>query len=86
VIYFKNFKNALRASAKKQSHMDTMLHAVLTASERNDIALRFEILKRLHRGETQREIADVLGVGIATVSRGSTQLKELGDTLDNYFE
>lgn len=63
-----------------------LLNALLTSAELHDIALRLEILKRLKKGDTQRSIAESLGVGIATVTRGSRQFKELEGKLDKFLK
>jgi TrpR family trp operon transcriptional repressor len=71
-------------SAAKE--IETLLQTLLTSAELHDISLRLEILKRLKRGDTQRSIAEELGVGIATVTRGSRQLQELEGRLDSFLE
>lgn len=48
---------------------------LLTPAEVAAIGERWEIVKRLAAGESQRAIRDALGVSIATVSRGSRQLR-----------
>ena len=53
------------------AEIEQLLHALLTDKERQDIANRIRIFDLLDRGVTQREIAEQLGVGIATVSRGA---------------
>ncbi|TSD02787.1 MAG: TrpR family transcriptional regulator, trp operon repressor, partial [Parcubacteria group bacterium Greene0714_36] len=47
---------------------------LLTPAEYKELALRWQIVKMLHQGISQRRIAKNLGVGIATVSRGSREL------------
>lgn len=47
------------------------LENLLTPTELIEISKRLQIFKLLDEGITQREIAKRLGVGIATVSRGS---------------
>lgn len=47
---------------------------LFTPAEREEIAMRWQIIKRLHAGESQRSIVDHLGVGATTVSRGSRTL------------
>ena len=47
---------------------------LLTPAEYKELALRWQIVKLLYRGISQRAIAQKLGVGIATVSRGSREL------------
>lgn len=55
--------------------MTEMLEALLTPGELQNIATRLEIAHLLKSGMTQRDIAKQLGVGIATVTRGSRELK-----------
>jgi TrpR family trp operon transcriptional repressor len=52
------------------------LYGVTTAKERSEIAQRVEIVKRLIAGEPQHQIAQDLGVGVATVTRGSKELAQ----------
>ena len=51
------------------------LEGILTPSELADISQRLQIVILLKRGMSQREIASKLGVGIATVTRGSKELQ-----------
>ncbi len=55
--------------------MFEFLKDILTPSEFDDISLRWQIIKRLNKGETHREIAGDLGLGISTVTRGSRELR-----------
>jgi TrpR family transcriptional regulator, trp operon repressor len=52
------------------------LKAILTPKELEEIPTRLQIIKLLKKGMPQREIAEKLGVGIATVTRGSSELKK----------
>ena len=51
------------------------LRSLLTPSELNEISKRLQIFKLLEAGLPQRQIAETLGVGIATVTRGSRALQ-----------
>lgn len=51
-----------------------LLKAILTPKELKEIPTRLQIVKLLKKGIPQREIAERLGVGIATVTRGSKEL------------
>jgi len=55
--------------------MFEFLRDILTPSEFDDISLRWQIIKKLDKGETHREIAGDLGLGISTVTRGSRELR-----------
>ncbi|OMH38878.1 Trp family transcriptional regulator [Motiliproteus sp. MSK22-1] len=61
--------------AKNPDSMEKVLHSLLTPSEFHEISKRLQIIKLLQAGMPQRQIAEKLGVGIATVTRGSRALK-----------
>lgn len=52
-----------------------LLKALLTPQEIEEIGTRWAILKLLEQGYPQREVRDMLGVSIATVTRGARELK-----------
>ena len=81
-LFSKRLVQALRAQ-KKDTEMSMFLSTLLTPKERNDLGVRLEILRRLYKGEKQRSIAESLGVGIATVTRGARELQQSGGTLDD---
>ncbi len=56
--------------------LEDLLIGVTTPKERRELAQRIEIIKRLIAGQPQQQIAADLGVGIATVTRGSKELAE----------
>ncbi len=62
-------------SAKNPEMMASTLKDLLTSSEIEEISKRLQIFKLLKAGMPQRQIAETLGVGIATVTRGSRALK-----------
>lgn len=55
--------------------MEKTLRDLLTVGELADVANRLQIIEMLQQGVPQRQISDKLGVGIATVTRGSHHLK-----------
>lgn len=67
---------ALLLQAKSEKDMLDLLKSLLTVGELEEIAKRLQIVKMLKAGVSQREIATQLGVGIATVTRGSNELKQ----------
>lgn len=63
-------------AARDSETLEQALTDLLTPSELSEISKRLQIFKRLEAGVPQRQIAEELGVGIATVTRGSRVLKE----------
>ena len=49
---------------------------ITTDKERREFARRLEVIRRLLDNEAQAKIASDLGVGIATVTRGSKELAQ----------
>lgn len=54
--------------------LEDFLLGVTTEKERAELLRRVEIIKRLLAGEPQQKIARELGVGVATVTRGSKEV------------
>jgi len=62
-------------SAKNREEMLNLLEGILTPQELLEIPMRLEIVKRLKKGDPQHQIAEDLQVGVATVTRGSREIK-----------
>ncbi len=71
------------SSLKKNDTVLAFLRNILTPAELDEIATRLQIFKLLKKGVPQREVAEKLGVGIATVSRGARELKYAPQGLKN---
>ncbi len=76
IKYFKHLVNHL-LKIDTANEMEATLRQLLTPSEVVEIAKRQQIIEMLEEGIPQRKIAEKLGVGIATVTRGSNYLKSL---------
>jgi len=74
IKYLEPLVNHLLAQSSSEA-MEKSLHDLLTVGELADVANRLQIIEMLQQGIPQRQIADKLGVGIATVTRGSHHLK-----------
>ena len=61
-------------SLKTKSDVKAFLDGILTPKEREEIPVRLQIVKLLKKGLPQHEIASQLGVGVATVTRGSKEI------------
>jgi len=60
--------------------MKKFFSEIFTEAERNDLALRWELMKRLHEGVPQREIAAELGISLCKITRGSKIVKSKTST------
>ncbi len=62
-------------TASRNKHLlHDFLKDLLTPSELSELALRWQIVKKLSAGVQQRAVVKGLGVGIATVTRGARML------------
>jgi len=72
--YLKNLAKKL-LELKTEKEMLAFLDGLFTPQELEEIPRRLEIIKLLKQGVPQHQIAEKLGVGVATVTRGSKELK-----------
>jgi TrpR family trp operon transcriptional repressor len=63
-------------SIRDKKMLEDFLIGITTEKERRELSQRVEIVKRLLAGEPQHKIASDLGVGIATVTRGSKEVAQ----------
>lgn len=69
---------AVFVSLESEKEVEDFLRALLTPKELDELPTRLEIVRRLKKGEAQRKISEDLGVGIATITRGSREIKKGG--------
>lgn len=60
----------------EKKELKNFLEGILTPKELEEIPHRLEIVKRIKSGEAQHKIAADLGVGVATVTRGSKEIQK----------
>lgn len=53
----------------------SFLQGLLTGHEIDEITSRWELVKRLDRGVTQRQVATELGLSLCKITRGAKELK-----------
>lgn len=66
----------LLASISSVSEMENLLMGLLTPKEREELPKRIQIVRLLRKGVSQQTIAQKLGVGVATVTRGSKEIQQ----------
>ncbi len=60
---------------KSKDQMLNFMKGILTPKELEELSQRLKIVKLLKKGVPQHEIAERLGAGVATITRGSRELK-----------
>lgn len=72
--YLKNLSKYL-LSIQTEKEMQSFLQAILTPAEQEHIPKRLELIRMLKKGVPQHDVARKLAMGVATVTRGSRELK-----------
>ena len=73
---FLNEFTSLILDTKDRNELVDFFKGILTPKELEEIPVRLQIIKMLKAGVPQHEIARKLGVGIATVTRGSKEVQK----------
>lgn len=76
-----NVRQELMAVFSEMTDIDEMtqfFEEIFTPKEINDLVLRWQLLKALHEGRTQRRIATEHGISLCKITRGSKVLKKKG--------
>jgi TrpR family trp operon transcriptional repressor len=73
MLVFNDFIDLIYSIDDKELLADFLI-GVTTDKERKELSRRIEIVKRVIAGQPQQKIAKDLGVGVATVTRGSKEL------------
>ena len=66
--------------------MRNFLKEILTDKERESIALRWQLMKDLHSGKSQREIAKKYHMSLCKITRGSKILKKENSISKRYIQ
>lgn len=74
--YKKELIKVLSEIAKDKQLLADFVRDILTPREFENISVRWQIVKRLAKGEYQTSIAEDLHLGVATVTRGSREMRK----------
>lgn len=64
------------AEISDKKTMEKLFQEIFTEKERKDISLRWELMKELYQGMTQRKIAANHKISLCKITRGSKILKD----------
>lgn len=74
--YKKEVVEVIYKIAKDKSLLADFVKDILTPHEFENIGIRWQIVKRLAKGEHHQSIAEDLHLGVATVTRGSREMRK----------
>lgn len=63
-------------NVKDREEMELLFEELLTPRELSDLYMRWQLLKELHEGNTQRSIAAKHRISLCKITRGSKILKK----------
>jgi TrpR family transcriptional regulator, trp operon repressor len=66
--------------------MVTLFEEIFTQKELRDLTLRWQLLKELYEGKTQRSIALRYRISLCKITRGSKVLKKKGSTIKKILD
>ncbi len=74
--YKKEVVEVIYKIAKDKELLGDFVKDLLTPREFDNVGVRWQIVKRLAKGEYQQTIAEDLHLGVATVTRGSREMRK----------
>lgn len=74
--YKKEIIDVIYKIAKDKMLLADFIRDILTPREFENISVRWQIVKRLAKGEHHQAIAEALHLGVATVTRGSREMRK----------
>ena len=74
------------AETTEVSEMEVFLREIFTPKEMADLCLRWQLLKELHEGKTQRSIAARHRMSLCKITRGSKVLKAPDSTVKKILD
>lgn len=87
--YIKELGELFQKIASDGELVKEFLRDILTPKEYKNLGIRWQIVKQLAKGLSQRQISDNLCVSIATITRGSRELLDkkggFNQVLEKYY-
>jgi TrpR family trp operon transcriptional repressor len=77
---------AILSTTKDSAAIEGFLRKILTRQEVEEISSRWEIIKLLDEGVSQRKISEQLGVSLCKITRGSRELRDDDSVLRRMVE
>ena len=74
------------AAIEDESEMAAFFEEIFTSKEIDDLTLRWQLLRDLHEGKTQRAIAQKYRISLCKITRGSKILKKRPSITRNLLE
>lgn len=74
------------ARTNDRREMEVLFREIFTPSEINTLTLRWQLLKDLNEGKTQRKIAAEHKISLCKITRGSKLLKTKGSYLKKVLD
>ena len=74
------------ATVKDEKMIEAFLKSLLTEKEITDISSRWELVKLLDQGMSQRNIAKKLGLSLCKITRGSRELKRKNSPFKRFID
>jgi len=74
------------AQIRDPALMERFLRSILTPSELAEISGRWQLVKMLDQGLSQRRIAQALGMSLCKITRGSRELKKKNSAFKEVIE
>ena len=68
--------SATLAAADDPELIEDFLKSILTPNEISEVSSRWELVKQIDEGISQRKIAENLGLSLCKITRGSRELKK----------
>jgi TrpR family trp operon transcriptional repressor len=74
------------AATDNEQMIEAFLKSILTKNEIDEISSRWELVKLLQEGMSQRKIADKLGLSLCKITRGSRELKKMNSPFKAFLK